>query len=749
MIKENTIREALPFGTPSKSFDIIGFLKRYGLFILLLGSFLFAMLTPLVFIIKKPYYEVHAFLKLEPVIPKLIATSDESSIVNYYQDYANTQAHTIKTFDILKQSVDHLSQHERDALFPSGLPSNVCVDILDKVISVKQAPGTHLLDISISGSKPEGLAEMVNKLMNVYINYDRRKNNSLDSDKLKYLYDQKKSIQDQMNIYERDLDSLTKDISTAAYSESFNIAAKNSEELLRIYDNALMDRIKAETNYDKVKNLNKGLQAISLDPLIDELVMNDQSLHFTDSWTYQQLQELRSTTDGLTPNNPDRIYVEQRMSAMKKYATKLHNEIRNTSKSIIYGKRKIDMQKELLQAKADFDKTAKSEIGISQELEKNLKESKRVSVGIHKGENLSVSLKHKRDMLDMLDKRITEIEIENKAPLRISIESLARTPKSPLKSNTNNILMVLLLGAFGIIGGSFFLYEFFDDTIRRPQDVKQALGFPPTQTVSDVDKQGDIVEQLSLGPNNFKSLKIGSLAIKFCQEKEKNNARTILFTGIEKGVGSSSIAFSCAKALARIAPKVLLIDGDIEVSPIEDIANFSLNLPGLCDYLNNGGSWKDYIISTPGDNIDIMYAGNISSNLIPRHQIRGLLDEVKKEYDFICIDGAPLLKSHLTEHVAIYSDIVALVCLGDSTKFKDMRIAAEQLIRLGIPGIAPILNFGGIKKTLSLEELFENPPEFIYKIVPQQFIEFIKNSPTIRMIDTFINTSKSFGKQKK
>ncbi|MBZ4218570.1 MAG: hypothetical protein LAC69_00050 [Chlorobium sp.] len=749
MLKENAVREPLPYGKPSKSFDFIGFLKRYGLFILFLGSFLFAMLTPLIFLIKNPYYEVHAFLKLDPVISKLITTSEESSIVNYYKDYANTQAHSIKSFDVLKLTVEQLSSRERNAIFPGIKSSDVCADILDRVIVVKTLPGTQLLEIIISGNKPYGLAEIVNKLMNVYINDNRKRNNATDSDKLKYLYGQKKSIEDQMSMYERNLDSLTKDIATAAYSEDFNIAAKNSLSLLGIYDNALFDRIKAETHYEKIQSESRELPSLSLGPLIEELVMNNQSLYSTDSWTYQQLQEMRSTTDGLTPRNPDRIYVEQRMDAMKKYATKLHDEVRNTAKSVLYGKRNLDLQTQLVLAKTDLEKTKKIELQIQQELEKNLQESKRVSIGIHKGESLSEFLKHKRGMLDMLDTRITEIEIENKAPLRISIESLARTPNAPLKSNTKNLLMTFFVSAFAIVGGAFFLYEYLDDTIRRPVDVERALGYPPTQTILDIEKQIDGEQHLSIAPDDFKAHQIGSLAIKFCREKDRDNTRVILFTGIEKGVGSSSIAFSCAKALSRIAPKVLMIDGDIEVPEVENDSEFMLNLPGLCDYLYNGGSWKDYIISTPGDNIDMMYAGNITANPIPRQFIKKLLDEVKKEYDFICIDSASLLKSHLTEHLAIYSDIVALVCLGDSSKYKNLRYSAELLIRLGVPAIAPILNFGGIKQTVSIEELFDNPPEFIKKIIPKKTIDSITNSQILIKIDKLISSSKNIRKHEK
>ena len=437
------------------------------------------------------------------------------------------------------------------------------------------------------------------------------------------------------------------------------------------------------------------------------------------------------------------------MDAMKKYATKLHDEVRNTAKSVLYGKRNLDIKTQLIHAQTDFEKTKKTELQIQEELNKNLKESRRVSIGIHKGESLSEFVKHKRGILDMLDTRITEIEIENKAPLRISIESLARTPKAPLKSNTKNLITMFFFSAFAIVGGSFFIYEYLDDTIRRPLDIEHALGYPPTQTISDVDKQNDGAQQLSIAPDDFKAHQIGSLAIKFCREKERDNTRVILFTGIEKGVGSSAIAFSCAKALSQIAPKVLMIDGDIEVPEVENDSEFQLNLPGLCDYLYNAGSWRDYVISTPGDNIDMMYAGNITANPIPRQLIKVLLEEVKKEYDFICIDSASLLKSHLTEHLAIYSDIVALVCLGDSSQYKNLRHSAELLVRLGVPGIAPILNFGGIKQTLSIEELFDNPPEFIKKIIPQKGIDYIIKSQLLVKIDKIISSSKKIRQHEK
>ncbi len=750
MLKENALREALPFGKPSKSFDVVGFIKRYGLYMLVFGLFFFTITTPFVFVVKKPFYEVHAFMKIDPVIATLITQKAETSIINYYDQFANTQAHSMKTFEILQKTVEKLTPREKGSILPLGLPSDKCADILEHVIIIKPLQGTHLIEIVASGSKKEGLAPLVNKLMRVYLDKVRSSSAESDQEQLNSLRIKKELVQNQMNAYEKSLDELTRDISTASYSESFNMASKNSEELQRQYDNAFTDHLKAMNNYWAVEQVNHELQSLSLDPLVDEIVMNDQSLHFTSSWTYQQLQEMRSTTDGLTEANPDRIYVEKRMNAMQQYEKKQRKELRNTANGITLGKRKLEMQKSLVQAKYDFEKSKKTAESLKTELEKNIKESQRISIGIHKGEYLSASWKHNQDLLDMLERRIAEIEIERKAPLRVSIESLAREPKFPVSSNTNKLLMMLFGAAFCIVCGPFIVYEFLDNTIRRPEDIKQALGYIPTQTIVKVQKKKGDSQELNLGTDEFQVQAIGTLCTRFFREKDKNNSRIILFTGLEKGVGSSSIAFSCAKALAKVAPKVLWIDGDIDASEVESLDDFIPDLPGLRDFLNSSNPWKEYVISTPGDNIDILYAGNATKKLIPLQRVRELLFDAKKEYDFVCIDALPVLKSNLTEHFAISSDIIALICLGESSKFNNLKEAAERLIRLEVPAIAPVLNFGGNKQTLSLDELFDNPPAILHKIFPKKLKEFIKNSPsTLELIDNVSKPFRNFRKSKK
>ena len=132
--------------------------------------------------------------------------------------------------------------------------------------------------------------------------------------------------------------------------------------------------------------------------------------------------------------------------------------------------------------------------------------------------------------------------------------------------------------------------------------------------------------------------------------------------------------------------------------------------------------------------------GNIS-----QHRIKELFDSAKREYDYICIDCAPVLQSDLTEHLALYADIIVLISVGESTYFNDLRKAAELLVHLKVPAIAPLLNWGGLKRSMSIDKLLEKQPEILDKINTKKIEEFIQNIPDAkelgRKIKTIVDTT--------
>lgn len=729
MMKEQAPREALPFGKPSKSLDLQGFIRRYGIFVIVIGSFLFTLSVPVVLLLSKPNYEANALMRIDPVIPSLITKSEDPSIINYYQDYANTQARRMKDHNVLKKTVERLTPDQKAAILPAALPSEVCADILNAIIQVKTVPGTHLLEITASSPRKEGLAPLINNFMQVFLEKIRKGNEMQDSERLAYLQQKKQDLSTEITAIEEKLNILTKDISTADYSENFNLANLSTIELQKQYINAFTARLTAEHHLEEVEKSGKELSKLSLDPMIEEMVMGDPSLDVTSSWTYQQQQQLRSTTDGLTRNNPDRIYVEQRMRAMQDYEKKLLNDVRKTAKTIVHGKRDYDLKKELIAATNHSEQAKKQETEIGEELDSLKKESIRISLGIHLGESFKAQLKHKRTLLDQIDTRIHELEVEGKAPLRISVESHARDPETPKGSNTQKLLMMFFAASFGSVAVLFLGIEYFDNRIRRPEDIKQALGYPPLPTIAKAAVGVTPQSMVTDTPDDPAAKTINNIAVHFIKEKNRNRMQVILFSGVDEGVGTTTIAFNCAQALARMVPKILLIDANIDNRSLHAVDSISAPNEGLVGFLGSASPLFDYTVSTGSHMPDLLYAGTAPKESILLHRFGELIEQAKAAYDLVCIDCAPLLESSLTAHITQHVDLAALVCLSDSTHYTTLRKAADSLVRLEIPAIAILMNEGGNHKSMSIDRLLETKPAILNRIDTRSIETFLRNLP--------------------
>lgn len=730
MMKENAPKEALPFGKPNKPIDIAGFLKRYGLFVLVIGAFLFTLTVPLVLLISKPNYEVHALMRIDPVIPSVITKSEDPSIMSYYSDYSNTQARRMMDFDVLETTVKKLTPDQRNSIFPPNLPSATCAEIAGIIIKVNPVPGTHLIDIGVSGPKKKGLAPLVNTLMRVYLDKMRRGNEMQDNERLVYLKNEQQALSNDIAAIEEKLNLLTKDISTADFGETNNMASKKSEELQKAAVSAFTERVSSKNQFSETEKNSQQLKKLSLNPMVEEMVVGDQSLDFTSSWTYQQQQQLRSTTDGLTPNNPDRIYVEQRMKAMRDYEKKLQNEVRNTAKMIVYGKRDYEQKRELILSRNKAEKAKNTEEELLKELDKTRQESVRISLGLHLGEALKSKLKHKRDLLDQIDTRIHELELEGKAPLHVAIESLAREPESPAGSNTKKLMLVFFAFSFGSVGVLFAAVDFLDNRIRRKEDIKAALGYPPAKEIPESAEKKPLLDVLELAPGDPAAQAIRSLAVKLVHENRQSGSKIILFSGVERQTGTTSLAWNCARALGLLAPKVLLIEAATNAPPLSKLNGLAKEPAGVRELLAGTKSPEEVIVSGGEGSTDTLYHGEAAAGIAPQQRLPGILAALRERYDFICIDAPPVLESNLTENLALHADIVTLVALGESTMYRDLRAAAEVFVRLEVPAIMPILNWGGPAKSSTIDRLLDKPPEFLDRIETGKLEALLRNLPS-------------------
>ncbi len=687
-------------GRSKKPFDIFGFVSRYGLMIFIAGLFILAMLVPVVLKMARPNYEVHASLKIDPVVASLITKSEDLSITAFYHDYVRTQARRIKEFTILSMSIEGMAETDKKGIFPENLPAKDCVALLQGMVTVTPVAATHLVELSVQGPNREGLAPMLNAIIDAYLKKMEEELENKNERRLRYLTEEKEKLVKTIQIKEEELQTSATSVLSSSFSEEFNLWQKLAVNLQEAYVHAFSRRVEAEHAFNFEKKKTEQLAKLSLNPLIEEAVMDNRAIDFTSSWTYQQLQVMRATIDGVTKGNEDRKRVEGRMEAMREYEKKQRRETRDTVQAIAYGKRDLELNRELIKKENSFHEAEKNEQAIATALDAAKSNSGKNSSALLHSKSLETKLSHARDLLFRINNRIQELEAESRSPLRVTVESRAMVPESPAGSNIKKLLMLCVAASFGGVGGVFLLLEFFDNRLRSPKDITGALGHPPSWPISRGPKGSCFLHLLSDRRDATAAKAIRSLAIRLYREYEDHGGRIFLFTAVDEKSGTTEILLNTAHALTYHVGRVLVLDGNLRREDLFEKMNVPFSHPGIEDLLAGTKAWADCLYHDPRRDIDIIFSHTLSPDRVMARKLSDFLHEVKSQYDLICIDSCPVMAADFTEYLAVRADVVVLVSQGDSALYRDLRRTAELFLRLGVPALAPVLNWGGEKKKL-------------------------------------------------
>ena len=685
----------------SKPFDPVATIVRHWFKIAVFGSALFILILPVLILLKNPYYATTGKLRISPVVPALITRSDELSITGYYTSYVQTQVDKIKTPEILEAAIEKLKPDMRRIHAPEGMPAPRAAEILKRKMIVVQVAGTHLISITLGGTKPEGLAEMVNAVMEAYMARLRDEEDGRDNRRLKYLQQDKDAREQEIVQLTQTVEVLSRDANTSTFSEMHNVHDPALVQLQHAYVSAYALRIEKENALKELRTEAEAFKQISLEPMVDEMVESNDALSQIDQYTYQTLQQMRSSIDGVSKTNPDKKYIDARMQGMGDYLQKKRTDIRDRAHSIIYGKRDVEQQKSLIKAETEFHAAQSDEQEIIKERDRVQQLKVSTSQAILKGQETVARLEHLRSMLNRIDERINDLKLETMAPGRIFLESSARKPELPDSESSKKALLLALLLSFGAIVGVCVAFDITDNRVRTRKDVAAAVGAPPSWPVSNYLRHAlpDVpFHRVTRDDrNNTVAMALNSLAVHLDKERVDHGGKVALFTGVDSCSGVTGIALNTAYALSLMCGKILVIDANRlhpQIAALTGIAE----KPDVQTLLAGAAGLDDCVVAADDRGFDILTlcpaAETIELAPIVCTAVPGILRELRSRYNFILIDAPPVLRHDLTEYLLVHTDMAVLIIQGDRSPYSTTHMAAGIILKLQVPALAPVLNWG-------------------------------------------------------
>ncbi len=215
---------------------------------------------------------------------------------------------------------------------------------------------------------------------------------------------------------------------------------------------------------------------------------------------------------------------------------------------------------------------------------------------------------------------------------------------------------------------------FFSKIFRKRRDRKQAHRTHHSSRAEyllDENTPFDVTEA-------FRNLKA---AISVSVPKKEGGV-AIMTTSAYPEDGKTTVTANLALMFALSNAKVILVDADIRKGRVAKYFKRK-SAPGLSDYLSGQNSLEEVVHhSHVNENLSYITCGTHSPKpyeLLESEEMKNLLDELRKEYDYIIIDTPPVLLLSDALALAPITDGTALVCRHQVSYISDISRALNTL----------------------------------------------------------------------
>jgi len=178
---------------------------------------------------------------------------------------------------------------------------------------------------------------------------------------------------------------------------------------------------------------------------------------------------------------------------------------------------------------------------------------------------------------------------------------------------------------------------------------------------------------------------------------KKKEGKVVFVTSTVKGEGKTFVSVNLSLTLATPKKKVIIIGSDIRNPQLQRYNPARKGLVGLTEYLFSDETTVDKIIHQSSFNpyLDVIYSGMIPPNpteLLSNGRYETLLSELRKSYDYIVLDTAPLLLVTDTFLISEMADVTIYVSRSEYTEKSLIDFANSSIDQNKIRNVAFVLN---------------------------------------------------------
>lgn len=246
------------------------------------------------------------------------------------------------------------------------------------------------------------------------------------------------------------------------------------------------------------------------------------------------------------------------------------------------------------------------------------------------------------------------------------------------------MLPILLLYLKNLFTTKFSTLDELEDLSKSPVLGEICHNRHRDSLVVKPGKTSSIVELFRLLRNNVQFL------------MTRKDDKVVLVTSSISGEGKSFVSTNLASSFALLGKKTVLVGMDIRSPQLGKMLKIKES-PGVTNFLSNSDmSIKDLVQRVPEiENLNVIVAGPVPPNpseLLLGERTPQLIDQLRKDYDIVIIDSAPIAMVSDTFSLAQYGDATLFVTRANYTKRNLIKYFNSVVARKQFHNTAVVLN---------------------------------------------------------
>ena len=274
----------------------------------------------------------------------------------------------------------------------------------------------------------------------------------------------------------------------------------------------------------------------------------------------------------------------------------------------------------------------------------------------------------------------------------------------PVSPRRSVIYLAALVLGIAIPVVVIYLIDLTKFKIEGRADVEKLTSVPIVGDIPLTDeknaKDGSIAvfeNQNNLMSETFRNIRTN---IQFMLQNDK---KVILVTSTVSGEGKSFTSANLAISLSLLGKKVVIVGLDIRKPGLNKVFNLSSKEKGITQYLANPEMDLMSLVqlSDVNKNLYILPGGTVPPNpteLLARDGLDKAIEILKKNFDYVILDTAPIGMVTDTLLIGRVADLSAYVCRTDYTHKAEYTLINELYHEKKLPNLCTIINGVDLKK---------------------------------------------------